>query len=102
MHGWRRTGATGRTGWMTWSVTSKSPRRDLVRREEGLDRELLQGDVERGAEGGDDAHEGQAPDPQRHDDLARAGQLDSRLLVVARVAPELHQQAGELRVVRRR
>src|SRR5690242_9549234 len=100
MLGWLRTAATGRTGLTSWSAISKGPRRDLVRGEEGLDAQLLQRDVERRAEGRDDAHERQAADAQRYEDLAGAGQR--RLGVRARVAAQLGQQAGELRIVGRR
>jgi hypothetical protein len=42
MPGWRRTAATGRIGWTTWSGISKKPRRSVVGGEEGLDAQLLQ------------------------------------------------------------
>src|SRR5437764_272744 len=60
-----------------------------VGREERLDRQLGHADVERGAEGGHGAEEGQlavaVADAERHGDVARPGQLDPGLELVTGV-----------------
>ena len=57
--------------------------------EERLDGQFGDGDVERRATGGHGAEEGElaagVADAERDDDVARAGQLDLRLRLIARV-----------------